>query len=128
MRARVKQDTAPMRLATPRILFLSLGVFAAPMLAGGCSSDESGTAITLASKATLGDVPCDSWTATLREENQLQSGSCGSSLDFSDVEPNRSYDFDIRGYAGGKICWSTQCRATNQGLSQCDAVQSLCGN
>ena len=116
-----------MRLATP-LLFLSLSVFAAPVLAGGCGSDENGATVTLASKATLGEVPCDTWTATLREENQLQSGSCETSLTFGGVEPNRSYDFEIRGYAGGKICWSTHCRATTQALSQCDAVQSLCGN
>lgn len=93
----------------------------------GCSSDDASPSISFSNTQALGEIPCETWSATLRDKNAYETAGCGSALAFEGVLMNQSYTFDVRGYASGKICWATTCRATTGGVESCQPVQSLCG-
>jgi len=93
----------------------------------GCSSDDTAPSISFSNTQVLGEIPCETWSATLRDKNTYETAGCGSALAFGGVLADQSYSFEIRGYATGKICWATTCRATTSGIESCQPVQSLCG-
>lgn len=114
----------------------ALGALALVVPCGGCVVEQpaQGTEIELQEMDNLGyrcGGPLTSWTVTARETREQATAGCEQPVLFVDLQPNRTYTFDIEGYAGKDLCWQGSCQVFAEGghrtLAQCaTAVRPLC--
>jgi hypothetical protein len=124
-------------MSVARWALVALGGTAALCALSGCVVEDSGpreTQIELREMDNLGyrcGGPMTSWTVTARETREQGTAGCEQPVLFVNLEPNRTYTFDIEGYSGKTLCWQGSCQIFAEGghttLAQCASqVRQLC--
>lgn len=92
------------------------------------------TEISFVETQLFGGAGCSSvtsWSVTLRELGESQTGQCDDEIDFHALDPDTTYTFDISGYEGQKLCWQGSCTVPTeygvQTYGDCSPqIKSLC--
>lgn len=117
----------------------TLGAIALVVPCAGCAAEQPGadglrTEVELQEMDNLGyrcGGPLTSWTVTARETREQATAGCEQPVLFADLQPNRTYTFDIEGHAGNDLCWQGSCQVFAEGggrtVAQCaTAIRPLC--
>jgi len=122
------------RAAHPLLALASLAALLLPC--AGCVVEDTGndTRVELQEMDNLGyrcGGPLTSWTVTARETREQATAGCEQPVLFVDLAPNRTYTFDVEGFAGKDLCWQGSCQVFAEGghttVADCrSAIRPLC--